>query len=203
MKELPTADVAFGAEKVPADGRKIGGTTMTVTDTGTVLITGPTRGPGRALALELAGRAEPERPDLLLVGRPGGDIDAGRRRVPHGGATVHEIPCDLSRLADVRAAAATAQDPLATGAVRQLRALVANAGLSVTDTRVTSADGYEMTFAVNYLAHAQLIGDLLGSFTPPARIAGSGPRRGRHSPRSTGGNSERRAAAVRPDRHAM
>ena len=28
-----------------------------------------------------------------------------------------------------------------------------------------SADGYEMTFAVNYLAHAQLIGDLLDAFT--------------------------------------
>jgi NAD(P)-dependent dehydrogenase (short-subunit alcohol dehydrogenase family) len=48
--------------------------------------------------------------------------------------------------------------------------LVANAGVSVTDTRAASADGYEMTFAINYLAHAQLIGDLLDSFTAPARI---------------------------------
>jgi NAD(P)-dependent dehydrogenase (short-subunit alcohol dehydrogenase family) len=31
-------------------------------------------------------------------------------------------------------------------------------------------DGYELTFAVNYLAHAQLIGDLLDSFVTPARI---------------------------------
>jgi hypothetical protein len=38
------------------------------------------------------------------------------------------------------------------------------------DTRRASADGYETTFAVNYLAHAQLIGDLLGSFTAPARV---------------------------------
>jgi NAD(P)-dependent dehydrogenase (short-subunit alcohol dehydrogenase family) len=41
----------------------------------------------------------------------------------------------------------------------------------VKDTRSASADGYEMTFAVNYLAHAQLIDDLLGTFAPPARIA--------------------------------
>jgi NAD(P)-dependent dehydrogenase (short-subunit alcohol dehydrogenase family) len=54
--------------------------------------------------------------------------------------------------------------------VRPLRALIANAGVSVTDSRGASADGYEMTFAVNYLAHAQLIGDLLDSFTAPARI---------------------------------
>lgn len=78
----------------------------------------------------------------------------------------------MSRLADVRAAAATAQDLLATGAVRPLRALVANAGWSSADTRVASADGYEMDFAVNYLAHAQLIGDLhhRGLLVAPARI---------------------------------
>ena len=38
------------------------------------------------------------------------------------------------------------------------------------DTRSASADGYELTFAVNYLAYAQLIGDLLDSFATPARI---------------------------------
>jgi hypothetical protein len=86
------------------------------------------------------------------------------------GATVHEIGCDLARLADVRAAAATARNLLATGAVRPLRGLIANAGQMSMDIRRASADGYELTFAVNYLAHAQLIGDLLGSFTPPARI---------------------------------
>jgi NAD(P)-dependent dehydrogenase (short-subunit alcohol dehydrogenase family) len=48
--------------------------------------------------------------------------------------------------------------------------LVANAGISSADTHTASADGYELTFAVNYLAHAQLIGDLLGSFAAPARI---------------------------------
>jgi NAD(P)-dependent dehydrogenase (short-subunit alcohol dehydrogenase family) len=51
-----------------------------------------------------------------------------------------------------------------------LRALVANAGAMSADTRRPSADGYELTFAVNYLAHAQLTGDLLDSFAAPARI---------------------------------
>ena len=133
---------------------------VTVADTGTVLITGPTSGLGKALTLEMAGRAEPGRPDLLLVGRPGETLTEVAVAARSAGATVREIPCDLSRLAEVRAAAATARDLLAAGAVRPLRTLVANAGVSVTDTRVASADGYEMTFAVNYLAHAQLIGDL-------------------------------------------
>ena len=45
-----------------------------------------------------------------------------------------------------------------------------------------------MTFAVNYLAHAQLIGDLLGSFTAPARIVflGSNTYRGNLARRMIG-----------------
>jgi NAD(P)-dependent dehydrogenase (short-subunit alcohol dehydrogenase family) len=143
---------------------------MTDIDRGTVLITGPTSGLGRALAVELAGRAAVDRPDLLLVGRPGDMLTEITETARAAGATVEAIPGDLSRLADVRAAAAAAKDLLALGAVRPLRALVANAGVSVLDTRGASADGYEMTFAVNYLANAQLIGDLLHSFTTPARI---------------------------------
>jgi NAD(P)-dependent dehydrogenase (short-subunit alcohol dehydrogenase family) len=86
------------------------------------------------------------------------------------GATVHEIGCDLARMADVRNAGREAKDLLEAGALRPLRGLVANAGVSVVDTHSASADGYELTFAVNYLAHALLIGDLLSSFVAPGRI---------------------------------
>jgi NAD(P)-dependent dehydrogenase (short-subunit alcohol dehydrogenase family) len=141
-----------------------------MTEPGTVLITGPTRNLGRHATLAMAGRPDGQRPDLLLVGRAGPDLTAVADEARARGTRVHEIGCDLSSLADVRAAAATARDLLATGTVRPLRALVANAGVNSTDTRQASADGYEMTFAVNYLAHAQLIGDLLDSFTAPARI---------------------------------
>lgn len=144
--------------------------TERMTTNGTVLITGPTRGLGRATVLAMAGRPDRERPDLVLVGRSGqslrGVAEAARAR----GATVHEIGCDLSRLVEVRTAAAATRELLDTGAVGPLRALVANAGAMSADTRLASADGYELTFAVNYLAHAQLLGDLLGSFTAPARI---------------------------------
>jgi NAD(P)-dependent dehydrogenase (short-subunit alcohol dehydrogenase family) len=139
-----------------------------MTEPGTVLITGPTRNLGRHAALAMAGLEE--RPDLLLVGRGGRDLTAVADEARALGARVHEISCDLASLADVRAAAATVRDLLAAGAVRPLRALVANAGLMSSDTRQASVDGYELTFAVNYLAHAQLIGDLLTSFTAPSRI---------------------------------
>ena len=143
---------------------------MTTTETGTVLITGPTRGLGRAATLAMASRPDAERPDLLLVGRTGTALASVADEARALGAKVHELGCDLSRLADVRAAAAAARELLDAGAVRPLRALVANAGRMSADTSAASADGYELTFAVNYLAHAQLIGDLLDSFTAPARI---------------------------------
>jgi NAD(P)-dependent dehydrogenase (short-subunit alcohol dehydrogenase family) len=133
-----------------------------------VLITGPTRGLGRATILAMA--SNPARPDLLLVGRSGAALTSIADEARALGATAYEIGCDLSRLADVRAAAANVRDLLTTGKVRPLRALVANAGAMSSDTRLASADGYELTFAVNYLAHAQLIGDLLDASTAPARI---------------------------------
>lgn len=143
---------------------------MTTNNPGTVLITGPTGGLGRAATLAMANRPASERPDLLLVGRANESLAAVAEDARAAGSRVQTLSCDLSRLADVRAAAATARELVATGELRPLRGLVANAGLMVMDTRTASADGYELTFAVNYLAHAQLIGDLLDLFAAPARI---------------------------------
>jgi len=137
---------------------------------GTVLLTGPTGGLGKAATLAIANRPAPQRPDLLLVGRAGKALTDVAEAARAAGATVQEIGCDLARLADVRDAGQRVKDLLEAGAVRPLRGIVANAGVSVVDTHNASADGYELTFAVNYLAHAQLIGDLLDSVAAPARI---------------------------------
>ena len=137
---------------------------------GTVLLTGPTGGLGKAATLAIANRPAPQRPDLLLVGRAGTALTDVAEAARAAGATVQEIGCDLARLADVRDAGQRVKDLLQAGAIRPLRAIVANAGVSVVDTHNASADGYELTFAVNHLAHAQLIGDLLGSLTALARI---------------------------------
>lgn len=141
-----------------------------MTEPGTVLITGPTRNLGRHAVLAMADHPDGQRPDLLLVGRAGRDLATVADEARALGARVHEIGCDLASLVEVRAAAATARGLLVDGAVRPLRALIANAGTMSVDTRRVSADGYELTFAVNHLAHAQLIGDLLTSFTAPARV---------------------------------
>lgn len=143
---------------------------MNTIDPGTVLITGPTSGLGKAATLAMASRPAAQRPDLLLVGRPGAALREVAEQARAEGAIAHEIGCDLARLADVRGAAAQAKGLQSAGAVRPLRAVVANAGLTSADTHRASADGYELTFAVNYLAHAQLIADLLTTFSTPARI---------------------------------
>jgi NAD(P)-dependent dehydrogenase (short-subunit alcohol dehydrogenase family) len=142
----------------------------TAISSGTVLITGPTGGLGRAATLAMATRPVSERPDLLLVGRGGPALSEVADATRAAGATAFEIDCDLARLADVRAAALRVKELLSDGSARPLRGLVANAGVSVVDTHSASADGYELTFAVNHLAHAQLIGDLIDSFAAPARI---------------------------------
>lgn len=130
-----------------------------------VLITGPTKGLGRSATLAVAAR--PDRPRLILVGRALAAVAAEARAL---GATVHEVDTDLSRLASVRAAAASVRKLVEAGTVPPLRAVIGNAGAMSADTRQASADGYEMTFAVNYLAHAQLIGDLADTIAEPGRI---------------------------------
>ena len=137
---------------------------------GTMVITGPTGGLGRAATLAIANRPETNRPDLVLVGRPGRTLTEVADDARAAGATVHHVGCDLARLSDVRAAAQQIEELVRAGVVRPLRGLVANAGVMVGDTHDASHDGYELTFAVNHLAHAQLIGDVIESFVAPSRI---------------------------------
>lgn len=143
---------------------------MTTSDSGTVLITGPTGGLGRSAVLAMASRSPEHRPDLLLLGRPGPRLDAITAEARAAGATAHAVGADLGSLADVRAAAKEAGRLLDDGAVRPLHAIIGNAGVSVADTHAASADGHELTFAINHLAHAQLVRDLAGALAAPARI---------------------------------
>ncbi len=114
-----------------------------------VLVTGSTDGLGRALAAELAGRGA----TVLLHGR---DLAKGE-------ATLHAIRdatgndrvafhlADLASLAQVRGLAEKV-----SGEQEQLDVLVNNAGIGFggtgPDEREVSEDGYELRFAVNYLA---------------------------------------------------
>ena len=167
MFQVDSCRLPWPADRLVDDERRI----MSSIASGTVLITGPTGALGKAATLAMASRPAAERPDLLLVGRDSPALAEVTHEARAARATAYGIGCDLGRLADVRAAGKKARELLDAGTVRPLRALVANAGISVLDTHNASADGYESIFAVNHLAHAQLIGDLLDSFVALPRAS--------------------------------
>ncbi|HEY3977463.1 MAG TPA: SDR family NAD(P)-dependent oxidoreductase [Streptosporangiaceae bacterium] len=135
-------------------------------DAPTVLITGATDGLGRALAQRLA--ADGAR--LLLHGRDAARLAAAAAEIG-GAAPPLTFTADLAELAQVRQLAADVR-----GATGRLDVLVSNAGIGsgmpAGRERGVSADGYELRFAVNYLAGFLLTLELLPLLrrSAPARI---------------------------------
>ena len=139
---------------------------MTSLDGKVILVTGATDGLGRALSAELARSGA----TVLVHGRDAGRIadTRGRDRRRH---PVRTYQADLADLAQVNALAdqLLAREP-------RLDVLVNNAGIG-TDVpgggaRQESADGYELRFAVNYLAGFALTERLLPLLeaSAPSRI---------------------------------
>jgi NAD(P)-dependent dehydrogenase (short-subunit alcohol dehydrogenase family) len=114
----------------------------------TALITGATDGLGRHVARDLAAQGW----TVLVHGR---SLERASEVIP--GARIYIA--DLSSLAEVRR---LADEVLASE--RSLDVLVNNAGIgsAAGAGRQESADGYELTFAVNYLSHFLLTQRLLG-----------------------------------------
>jgi NAD(P)-dependent dehydrogenase (short-subunit alcohol dehydrogenase family) len=130
----------------------------------TILITGATSGLGQALANELAPRGD----RLLVHGR---DAQKGAALVEElsaldGAGEIEFLQADLSSLAEVRQLADRVKEE------PRLDVLVNNAGVGTADGRAESADGHELTFAVNYLAPYVLTHALLPLLksSAPARI---------------------------------
>ncbi len=122
-----------------------------------VLLTGATRGIGRAAAITLAGQGA----ELALVGREHERVrDVAREaRAAGGGAPVHEHVADLSLMADVRRLAADVREQH-----EQIDVLANNAG-ALFATRTETSEGLERTFALNHLAPfllTNLLRDRLG-----------------------------------------
>ncbi|HEY3829659.1 MAG TPA: SDR family oxidoreductase [Solirubrobacteraceae bacterium] len=109
-----------------------------------VLITGATRGIGRAAAIELAG----EGVEVALVGRDPERVKevAVQARGAGGGARVHEHVADLMLMAEVRALAQEVRERYA-----HIDVLANNAGALFASRQETS-EGLERTFALNHLA---------------------------------------------------
>jgi NAD(P)-dependent dehydrogenase (short-subunit alcohol dehydrogenase family) len=130
----------------------------------TILVTGATDGLGKRVALELAQRGA----TVLLHGRRTDRLQETREDV--GEETGSEKPrcylADLSSLGEVRELAGRLLSD-----EERLDVLVNNAGV-ISQVRAESEDGYELTFAVNYLSHfllTRLLVPLLHDCAP-ARI---------------------------------
>jgi NAD(P)-dependent dehydrogenase (short-subunit alcohol dehydrogenase family) len=132
----------------------------------TALITGSTDGVGRLVAKALGARGM----RVLVHGR---DRERGERVVAEikaAGGSAEFLAADLAALAEVRRFASAVQR--ATG---RIDILINNAGIGsggAQGVRQTSADGYELRFAVNYLAGFLLTELLLPLIkqSAPARI---------------------------------
>jgi NAD(P)-dependent dehydrogenase (short-subunit alcohol dehydrogenase family) len=109
-----------------------------------VVITGATRGIGRAAALELSRQGA----ELALVGREPERVSEVAREAQDsgGGAPVHKHVADLTSMTHVRALADELQ-----ARYEHIDVLANNAG-ALFGSRGVSSEGFERTFALNHLA---------------------------------------------------
>jgi retinol dehydrogenase-12 len=129
----------------------------------TALVTGATNGIGRVTAKELARRGA--RVLLVARDRDRGETTAAEIREVSGGRAPDLLLADLSSQSEVCRLAQEVRE-----LTPRLDLLVNNAG-AIFDERKLSADGLEMTFALNHLAYFLLTLELL-----PLVEAASGSR---------------------------
>ena len=132
----------------------------------TVLITGSTDGVGRVVAERLAASGA----RVLVHGRDEGRGKAVVSVTEASGGKAELLVADLSSLAEVRRFAEAVR-----AKTTRLDILINNAGVGTggqVSKRQVSADGYELRFAVNYLAGFLLTSELLPLLkaSAPARI---------------------------------
>ena len=118
----------------------------------TILVTGSTSGLGQRVAEELVKHGA----TVIVHGRDPDKVD----RVTGEIGAARGLVADLSSLDEVRRLA---------GEVDELDTLLNNAGIVIPE-RQESANGYELTLAVNYLSHFLLTVLLLPKLREPARI---------------------------------
>ncbi|RWX63542.1 SDR family NAD(P)-dependent oxidoreductase [Mesorhizobium sp. M4B.F.Ca.ET.089.01.1.1] len=132
----------------------------------TVLITGSTDGVGRMVAERLGASGA----RVLVHGRDEGRGKAVASAIEAAGGKAELLVADLSSLAEVRRLAEAVR-----ARTNRLDILINNAGIGTAgeaSKRQVSADGYELRFAVNYLAGFLLTSELLPLLraSAPARI---------------------------------
>ena len=163
----------------------------------TVLITGGHKG----LGLEATQRiAASQNYDLIVAGRNLSEIEAAGRQIRESStAHIHPLHLDVSSLASVRNAAEAVRKMVADGEVAPLEVLMCNAGAQFLGDIQYSVDGYEQTFATNYLGHFLLVNLLLNDIQPGGRIVFTVS--GTHDPDTMDGRMA--GQAIEPDAFSL
>ena len=126
------------------------------------VVTGTTHGIGRITALELARAGYSVA--MVCRNRTAADVVRSEIMAEVPQADVRSILCDLAILGSVRRCAQVVRNEFGPIAL-----LINNAGM-VSSRHRMSADGFELTFAVNHLAHFLLVRLLLDRMAPHGRI---------------------------------
>ena len=158
----------------------------------TVLITGGHTGIG----LECAKQLSRSGLNLILAGRSIGQMEEAANQLRAiGGAKVDTIQLDTSSMASVREAATHCRTLIQNGHVDSLQSIICNAGAQFPEAISYSLDGYEKTFATNYLGHFLLVELLFSSLADQGRIVFTAS--GTHDPDAMDGKLV--GKAVEPD----
>ena len=144
----------------------------------TILVTGATSGLGLNTVKEIA-----QRPNInLIIGARNPERATELRSLlPPERLTI--LPLDLASLESVHHFAAATIDLLGN---HQLSAIALNAGIQITTGLEKSTDGYERTFASNYLGHFLLFCLLLPVLSMNAVVIST--TSGTHDPRDRSPN---------------
>lgn len=124
---------------------------------GTILVTGANGGLGSALVSRIVSRAETAAYHGIYAVRNAkhaAGVDAALQTGKFAGSHSRDvISLELTSLASVRTAAASINDRVASGEIPPIRALVLNAGYLEFLEQTWTDDGFDTTFASNYLGH--------------------------------------------------
>lgn len=137
--------------------------------TGTVVLTGGTRGIGR-MAAEALLRRDDTTHLVVPVRDPSSTDLATELSAATGNDHVFARRCDLADLTSVRAFADDVARRLDTGELPPLRGIACNAGVLTTSATRATTDGFELTFGVNVLSHQLLLRSLTDRLAAPADV---------------------------------